>query len=257
MNAADLEKAQIIMLQILKEFDRICKKYHLTYWLDFGTLLGAYRHKGFIPWDDDLDVGMMRSDYDRFLEIAPKELGENYFLQTKDSDKYYTNFFAKIRDRNSTFIDTWEEGRDIRYHQGVYIDIFPAMKVSKKTLENRYFRALVYLSKLTHNRKIKFDLLTKPLIGAINSFSDDNGEYLISSAETMHYLKPVKTDDVFPLAIGEFEGDYYPIPKRADTYLKAIFGDDFMTLPPEDQRVWHSAAIHLDRQCNWEKSLNA
>jgi lipopolysaccharide cholinephosphotransferase len=256
MNNENLNKAKKIMFEILKEFDRICKKYNLTYWLDFGTLLGAYRHKGFIPWDDDLDVGMLKEDYEKFLEIAKKELDSRYFLQTKETDKYYLNFFAKIRDRNSTFIDAWEKDKNIKYHQGIYIDIFPAMRVTKSTLENKYFRMLVFLSKLTHNRKIRIDFLTKPLIKKINSFSDKKGEYLISSAETMHYLKPVKVDNIFPLRMLEFEGELFPAPKDTDVYLRAIFGDDFMILPPKEKRVSHSVAIYPDKKCNMEKNRN-
>jgi len=253
MDDKSLKEAQNIMFEILKEFDRICKKHNLVYWLDFGTLLGAYRHKGFIPWDDDLDVGMPREDYDKFLEISKKELNSNYFLQTKESDKNYLNFFAKIRDRNSTFIDAWEKDKDIKYHQGVYIDIFPSMRVTKSTLESRYFRSLVYLSKLTHNRKIRVDFLTKPLIKIINSFADKDGEYLISSAETMHYLKPVKVEDIFPLKMSEFEGEMFPIPKNSDIYLRAIFGDNFMTLPPKEDRVSHSIAIYPNQKCAKEQ----
>jgi len=252
MDAESLKHAHNIMFQILKEFDRICKKHNLVYWLDFGTLLGAYRHKGFIPWDDDLDVGMPREDYDKFLKLAKDELNEKYFLQTRENDGHYLNFFAKIRDRNSTFIDAWEEDKDIQYHQGVYIDIFPAMRVSKSTLQNRFFRALVYTSKLTHNRKIRIDFLTKPLIKMINHYEDRQGEYLISSAETMHYLKPVKIDDIFPLEMCEFEAEKFPVPKRSDVYLRAIFGDDFMVLPSEENRVSHSIAIYPDQKCQME-----
>ena len=78
-NVRDL---QLICLDMLKEVDRVCRKHNILYWLEGGTMLGAVRHRGFIPWDDDLDIAMFREDYDRFCEIAPQELKSGYFLQT-------------------------------------------------------------------------------------------------------------------------------------------------------------------------------
>ena len=78
-----LRKAQLIMLDMLIEFDAICKKHQLQYWLDSGTLLGAVRHQGFIPWDDDIDICMERNDYQKFIQICSQELSKEYFLQTK------------------------------------------------------------------------------------------------------------------------------------------------------------------------------
>jgi lipopolysaccharide cholinephosphotransferase len=248
----NLQKAQEIMLSLLEEFDRICQKHHLTYWLDFGTLLGAVRHKGFIPWDDDLDVSMPYDDYKKFLQIATDELPESMFLQTKKTDPYAKNFFAKIRDRGSTCIDTWEANRVIRYHQGIFIDIFPAMRVSGATMNNRVFRFLILFSKWTHNRFVQIDWITKLLIPVINRFGDPCGEYLISAAETMHYLKPVKASNIFPLKAIEFEGKQFWTPGQADVYLKAFFGKDFMTLPPEDQRMVHNIQIEPQQPCAWE-----
>jgi len=253
MNNSSLRDAQKVMLDILVEFDRICQKYELTYWLDFGTALGAIRHQGFIPWDDDLDVSMLKEDYDRFLQIAPKELSSDFFLQTKQSDPCAVNFFAKIRHRGSTFIDSWELKRDICYHQGIYIDIFPAMKVTKKTLDSFIFRALILFSKLTHNRYIRIDFLTKIAIDIINSYSDSNGDYLISSGETMHKLKPIEVDEFFPLQKVAFEGKYFPVPKNAKKYLAIMFGDDFMQLPPEDKRKVHSVYIDINTPCKVEQ----
>jgi len=244
-----VKDAQKVMLAILLEFDRICQKHSLVYWLDFGTLLGAKRYKGFIPWDDDLDVGMPKEDYEKFLHIAESELDNRYFLQTRKRDKYYRNFFAKIRDRNSLLIDKWEKERHIKYHQGIYIDIFPAMRVSKKSLESPLFRGLVYLSKLTHNRYIHLDILTSLLIRAVNAFEDKKGHYLISSGETMHYLKPVKTEDFFPLQKILFEGLELPAPKNETIYLKAIFGDQFMVPPVPEKRISHSQSIYLNKKC--------
>lgn len=92
-----MTKLQKIELEILKKIDEVCKKHNIKYWIDSGTLLGAVRHKGFIPWDDDIDIAMLREDYEKFLKVAQKDFGNEYFLQTKNTDKKYPLFYAKVR----------------------------------------------------------------------------------------------------------------------------------------------------------------
>lgn len=112
-------------LKMVEKFQQICEKHNLTYFAVGGTLLGAVRHKGFIPWDDDIDLGMMRGDYEKFLKVAPKELGDKYFLQIPDSDPGYHAGIAKIRMNGTTCMmyNLWEHG--VPFHQGVFIDIIP------------------------------------------------------------------------------------------------------------------------------------
>ena len=121
-----LRDAQKLMTEILKEVHKICEKHNIKYFLDAGTLIGAVRHKGFIPWDDDLDIGMLREDYRKFLEIAKKELPDNLFLQTFDSDENYDIYQVpcKIRYNNTLFIQkVIAENPDM--HNGIYIDVLP------------------------------------------------------------------------------------------------------------------------------------
>ena len=122
-----LRRQQHRMLEILLEVDRICKKHNIRYWLSSGTLIGAVRHKGFIPWDDDLDIEMLLPDYERLMRVLPDELPSTMALQSQDTDPNYFFFYAKVRDRRSHL----EEGN--RYdrvwkEQGIYIDIFPFYK---------------------------------------------------------------------------------------------------------------------------------
>ncbi|MCB1828331.1 MAG: LicD family protein, partial [Coxiellaceae bacterium] len=128
-----LRQAQLVMLRMLKIFDHICKKHKLTYWLEAGTLLGAVRHHGFIPWDDDLDVSMLRKDYERFIRLAPDELPSDIFMQTEKSDPGYFNPAVplKLRDKNSLLIEP-HEVEDKHIHQGIFIDIFPYDTVPEK-----------------------------------------------------------------------------------------------------------------------------
>lgn len=110
-------------LSALIEFDRICKKYNLKYSLIYGTLLGAIRHKGFIPWDDDIDVCMLRADYEKFREIVSDEISEGFFYQSHKTDPEYYHLFDKIRVDETIYKENYLAKHNI--HHGVYIDIFP------------------------------------------------------------------------------------------------------------------------------------
>lgn len=113
-----------VQLDLLNEFDRVCKKHGLKYILDFGSLLGAIRHKGFIPWDDDLDVSMLREDYDKLMEIGPKEFKHPYFLQNHMTDYRFDGGVVKLRRSDTTCIMKHNIEFHATYNQGIYIDIF-------------------------------------------------------------------------------------------------------------------------------------
>ena len=119
-----LRRQQMRMLEILLEVDRICKKHDIKYWLSSGTLIGAARHKGFIPWDDDLDIEMLWDDYKRLMKVLPDELPETMALQNTKTDPNYFCFYAKVRDRRSHLEESNRYDRVWR-EQGIYIDVFP------------------------------------------------------------------------------------------------------------------------------------
>ena len=118
-----LRRQQMVMLEMAKVLDRICKKHNIPYFLYAGSLLGAIRHDGFIPWDDDFDVALLRKDYHRLLKILPNELPSNIVLQSNDTDKNYYYFYAKLRDKNS-FLDEGLYDHPFK-ERGIFIDIFP------------------------------------------------------------------------------------------------------------------------------------
>ena len=122
--ADNLRACQLKQLSILKEVDRICRKHKLSYWLDGGTLLGAMRHGGFIPWDDDIDIGMTLEDMQAFMKVAPSELPDTLFLQTPESDPTSKEPIVKIRDLNSIYIEAGDTF-SVEYQKGLYVDIFP------------------------------------------------------------------------------------------------------------------------------------
>ena len=135
MNNKELRKVQLVQLDIAKEVDRICKKHNIKYFLVGGTLIGAVRHKGFIPWDDDLDIGMLRSDYDKFFEIAQKELYKKYEIVDWKIDPYYPHPMAKVVKKGTIYRES--KRRDNGNH-GIWIDIFPYDKVSTNEFERNF-----------------------------------------------------------------------------------------------------------------------
>ena len=120
-----MKEVWAIQLDLLAEFDRVCRKNNIKYFASGGTALGAIRHKGFIPWDDDMDLMMMRDDYDKLLEIAPKEFKSPYFLQNKYNDPCSNETISKFRNINTTALLENEVGSCFDYCKGIFIDIFP------------------------------------------------------------------------------------------------------------------------------------
>ncbi len=134
----DLQKEE---LELLKCFIKVCEENNLRYFLIGGTALGAVRHKGFIPWDDDIDVAMPRKDYNKLLKMQDK-FPSYYFVQCDKTDRHYTYNFAKIRDSRTTFIESYFKNH--RINHGVWIDIFPLDGVSKKMKPAKKFRHRFY-----------------------------------------------------------------------------------------------------------------
>ena len=129
-----MKEVWAVQLDLLAELDRVCKKYHLSYIAGAGTLLGAVRHKGFIPWDDDMDFYMLRKDYDRLIRIKGA-FQKPYFLQNAYSDPGLMRTFSRLRNSNTTACSAWEEGYDI--NKGIFIDIFPLDGVNESFFRNR------------------------------------------------------------------------------------------------------------------------
>lgn len=139
----DIRPLQMVCLEILKEIDRVCEKHKILYWLEGGSMLGAVRHHGFIPWDDDLDIAMFRDDYNRFLKVAPQELKSDYFLQTEETDPDYPLFFAKVR-KNNTFLDE-KQLSQFQIHRGIFVDIFPVDRMPMTDSQIKRHRIYLWL----------------------------------------------------------------------------------------------------------------
>jgi lipopolysaccharide cholinephosphotransferase len=252
-----LRKAQ---LYIANEIKRICDLHQIKYFLDCGSMLGAIRHQGFIPWDDDMDIGMLKSEYNRFLEIAPSELGDDFFL-----DNYQTNpdnalVFSKVRLKGTKYIEA--KGCEHSKHNEVFVDIFPYYFISDNERERKWEAVIMaglsqaILSKSGH-RIWKGEPFTKrlkciptDLIGAccskkkmhewINKLyykHTETARVCIHAGSCYSYWFFPRT--VFSEYINiQFEGNTFKIPKQYDTYLSTVYGN-YMEIPPENKRITH------------------
>ena len=138
----ELGRLQEALYATLSEVDRICRKHGIRYFVTGGTAVGAYFWQKILPWDDDVDVGMMRPDYERFAQIAQEELGDKFFLQTPDTEPHTPFYFMKVRMNGSRFSEA--TFKHIKMHQGIYVDIFPFDKVPKQKWLERLQNKVVF-----------------------------------------------------------------------------------------------------------------
>jgi phosphorylcholine metabolism protein LicD/glycosyltransferase involved in cell wall biosynthesis len=251
---AQLHKKEI---EILDEFVRICDKNDLKYYLYGGTLLGAVRHGGFIPWDDDIDIVMLRDDFEKFAVCCETELDTKYFYQTGFTDPAYTPLYAKIRLNNSYVRD--EKYEDAKIHKGIYIDILPLdnMPTSKSKCK-KLLKRVVFLNKLCSSKQINKSRKTKNFAAFIAGFFSQKdlfqarkkclekahsykGENVCSfGSHYRPFIKRVLKKEWFS---GDeymiFEGKSYRVPFGWKEYLVHLFGEKYMELPPVEARENH------------------
>ena len=257
MDSKILEQLHNVHLEMIDEVDRICNKYGLSYWLDSGSALGAIRHNGFIPWDDDIDIGMLREDYDKFIAVAKIEMSSAYVIQDKSVEPEYNNFHIKIRKLNTVFPQSYNSKYKYR---GIQLDIFPFDYVpddSKKTIKKcrklqkyREFCNVATRGVLSQNlikritqRIIKIvpaETYRNYFERSCQKYNNKPTEYLTSHTYRMQREKVriFKTEDLIPTKRVKFEDREYSIMNNPDAYLKSMYGD-YMALPPEDKRVCH------------------
>jgi len=249
-----LREAQLIMLEMLVEFDALCKKHKLQYWLDSGTLLGAVRHQGFIPWDDDIDLSMPVEDYRKFKEIAQEELSENIFFQTSTTDKGFKFDYMKLRSNRADIVEFHEKGKEVNYHQGLFVDIFPMLTLPNTKFHRAFYedafkliRDVSSISLHTLNGK-DHPHVRKALLEAVNEMHegwDKEDIKVIYSGKMPDVAAWFDIDEVFPLKKIKFEGLEFYAPKNPKHYLKSIYSFNFMELPPLDKRTIHAHSIEL------------
>lgn len=248
-----LRRQQLRMLELLDELDRICRRHGIRYWLIGGTLLGAARHKGFIPWDDDMDVQMLREDYRRLMEILPKELPPTMVIQNRQTDPDYFFQYAKLRDRRTVLEE--QSGYDWMFREkGIFIDIFPIdrhpvflQKLSIQTIGHSY--KILKSNSLSEQEKKKRVMrlvrLNEKVIYPIFKLIAKavGGDYL--DAYGVPYVVVRHIDDILPLKTMEFEGRQLPVPGNTDKVLREQYGD-YMKLPDLNHLAPHTLHIEFN-----------
>lgn len=242
---SDLRQAQLIMLGILSYVADVCEKHNLRYWLSSGTLLGAIRHEGFIPWDDDVDIEMPESDFQKLRLIM---LNDNkYIWHDHSTDRHFCARYAKVRDVNHHIN---EKGRGIKYekHKGFFIDIFPVEKMpdymSKFSflLLSKYNGVFSYTNNplrllLSDLRYYIGNFALIPLFRVCSAISK-NANY--HHTYGVCFFKKRDIDNINDFIKVNFEGTTFNAPKDFDKYLKGLYGDNYMSLPPEANRTTHA-----------------
>ena len=256
-NVIKLRRAQ---LMIAKEIKRICDLNNINYFLDSGSMLGAVRHSGFIPWDDDMDIGMCCDDYEKFISIAPKELDNRFFLDNYETNKSNPLVFSKVRLKGTTYIENI--GNKNLEHNEIFVDVFPYYYISDNITERKIeglemaFLAQAIMSKSGYKvwkgkglkKRLKF--LPTDIVGKVCTT-----HYLRAKVNRL-YSKHHNTKMMgiqagscygywyFPESVlrktvkHKFEDEEFDIPQEYDYFLKTAYGD-YMKLPPENERVTH------------------
>ncbi|MCL2375371.1 MAG: LicD family protein [Firmicutes bacterium] len=272
LNESQKEKLKQCQLQMLDAVVDICEKHNLTYVLLGGTCLGAVRHKGYIPWDDDIDIGLPRDDYDKLVKIANEVLPENMFFQTFENEKEYPLLFAKVR-LNDTYFHQ-EIVSQLEMHHGIYIDIFPLdgcgdlLNKAKKHLQKiRFYRRIVggkILAKQNQSTLSKYKIkmflakIATPFFSASRAYKKAQKSFYKYTFKESSYIgnilgawgekeiakKEVMFGENMQTTQIEFEGKIYNAPYDTHAYLISLYGD-YMTPPPPEKRISHHDIITI------------
>ena len=273
MRRIDLKEHQSIMLNILKEFDSFCKKNDLNYFLDAGTLLGAVRHHGFIPWDNDADVCMPRPDFNKFIELMEKSNHKlnDYLIIEKPEDSIHT--FYKIGDIRTKLVEYPDGVTPFEDH--VYIDLFvkdglpsdlkKAERICKKSEKlglwhwflnrtiykwisgrNIFKKIIGVFTKVFVKDKTAAYKKQKKFIQSINiKYPYEQCEWVTTLSNGEFYRK-CKRSNFDNYLLMDFEGTKLRVPSGYDDWLKVLYGEDYMTPPPKEKQQVHNIVVEVD-----------
>ena len=267
-----LRKVQMTELETLKVIDEFCQTHGINYSLYAGSLIGAVRHQGFIPWDDDLDICMSRDNYNKFILHWEQNPPKGYVLQNKENSPLFPSSFTKIRKDHTTFLhDEIDRGR---FHTGIFVDVFPIDRVPKNILSRMSFywnymqyhlltreyippesgfatqmiaRIVLKLNKPQKRLQKRQQLLERVTKYNNNSRFDTVGAEIISTMKIN--LPPDLMDEYTYL---QFEDGKFMCFKQWDEYLRRTYGD-YMQFPPEEERKWTHHPIIIDFEHNLEE----
>jgi len=258
-----LKHLQNLELMILKDFIKICEENNLNYYMYAGSLLGAVRHNGFIPWDDDLDVIMFRDDFEKFKKIFITSKNDKYELLCNETHEDYFHLLAKLMIKNTKFEEHWVSQVD--FHIGINMDIFVLDDLAEGNFKRNYqlkksflYNKLLIMSKLklddlppatklaTHTGhyilnlfRIKPSTLNRRCLNFLRKYRNPDAEYVFDiSATAEEYPQIFRRDDFKDIKKIKFEDIEVNIPSGYDNILTSLYGD-YMQLPPEEDRYNH------------------
>lgn len=266
----DMKQVQDCIYSIFVEFDRVCKKHNLKYSMEGGTLLGAVKFQDFVPWDDDIDVIMLREDYEKFLKIAPSELGEKFFLQSFNNIPNFPLNYAKLC-FNGTKICDYAYSHIKEMSHGVFMDIFPVDYVKKKTLK-KHCRSVGVLTG-ARTVKLKYDVgskgfklfvykmlallpmrfLNKHINRICTRYNRNGTDYIYEVCNSNRKFAPLPSSMYFEYTTLKFRDREFMALKDYDIFLKSRFGENYMTdMPSEDRRIpsHHQTVIFINEENN-------
>lgn len=258
-----LNHIQNLELIILKDFIKICEENGLTYYMYAGSLLGAIRHNGFIPWDDDLDVIMFRDDFEKFKKIFIASENDKYELLCNETEKNYFHLLAKLMIKGTKFEESWVSQVD--FNIGINIDIFVLDDLAENRFKRSYqinksylYNKLLIMSKVRLDDlpfikkiishachdvlsflKVKPSSLNKRCLNFLNKYKNPDAKYVFDiSASSKEYPQIFRKDDFKSVVKVKFEDIEVNAPVNYDYILKSLYGD-YMKLPPEEDRYNH------------------
>ncbi len=252
-DGSELRELQLRMKNMLEYFDDFCQKNQINYWLSSGTCLGAVRHNGFIPWDDDLDIEMFPEDYKKFLSLRNEYENTDNVLQDYITDNEYISPHGKLRDKNSVLKEIHDRDRYFHY-KGVFIDVFVREHGSYITTRFAHMMQYVsyYISDIKKPRLRRFVKRTLyhlmqsvafPIFRFYNRFFGE--KKFLRHVLGCSFYKTIEKEGLFPLKKMMFEGKEYPIPGNYDSYLSRLYGN-YMSLPDNlDNLRIHFKEINL------------
>ena len=248
----NLRACQLKQLSILQEIDRICRTHNIYYWLDGGSLVGAVRHTGFIPWDDDIDIAMTQEDALTFCKVAPYELPSQLILELPSGSQSV----MKIRDLNSFFLSK-DDDLNASYHKGIFVDIFPFIDypaagkkwikfVTKGVCASHAVLTKAHYYSIYNTVALFYFCLRYGLCRMLwvftKLFSPHKHRYMSNTLHNNWYGIMHKKSSIFPLREIEFEGYKFMAPTNPDAYLCDLY-KSYMQLPPEEKRIFHAIYI--------------
>lgn len=270
-----LRKLQLTQVEILKDVDVFCKENNITYFISYGTALGAVRHGGFIPWDDDIDICMPRKDYERFEMLAKKGMGDKYDILNITDTPGYISAFVKVSKKGTRFVEATNTNEE--YEQGIFMDVFPYDYASSNEEERKKdFQKAWILARICMLCEIGDPIIPQNIVGLkrtiaqigckavhiflkligldkkkvykkylkhVTKYNDVEGMvYMADYSEIIPERTTMKEEELFPVCSIEFEGMTFECPKNIDSYLKKVYGN-YMKLPSVEERHNHMAKL--------------